>query len=249
MTLVRQRSEPFETRLVAARPLSPLVRELVLERQGGEPFRFDPGQWVNLLLPTAAGEIKRAYSIASAPDPRGSPRFELAVTKVDGGPGSTYLHDLPLGAPVHAIGPQGLFTREPEDEPPALFIGTGTGITPLRSMVRAALAHGSHARLWILFGARVEEDILYRDELDILVAQHPHLRHVVTLSRPAETWTGRRGWVQDHLPGLVEELRATTTEPPHAYVCGLDRMVGAVRSMLRDQLGFDRKRVHAERYD
>src|SRR4051812_41751793 len=113
-------SQPFESRLIAARSLTPSVRELVFERADGAPFQFDPGQWVNLVLPLPEGEIKRAYSIASAPT-SGSPRFELAITRVAGGPGSEYLHDLREGAELRAIGPQGLFTRSSVEELPALF--------------------------------------------------------------------------------------------------------------------------------
>src|SRR5512144_2508712 len=85
---------PFEARLASARRLAPAVRELVFERVDGEPFRFDPGQWVNLVIPLPEGEIKRAYSIASPPE-EGSTRFELAITRVTGGPGSQFLHELP----------------------------------------------------------------------------------------------------------------------------------------------------------
>src|SRR5262245_14442737 len=115
-----QSPAPFQARLVASRSLSPGVRELVFERADGAPFHFDPGQWVNLVLPTEEGELRRAYSIASAPD--ASPRFEIAVTRITGGPGSKYLHELAIGATVHAIGPHGLFTRSPTDASPALFV-------------------------------------------------------------------------------------------------------------------------------
>src|SRR5262245_35788489 len=97
----------FDARLVSSRSLTPLVRELVLERKDGAPFGFDAGQWVNLVLPLATGELRRAYSIASPP--AGTPRFELAITRVQGGPGSTYLHALEPGAELSLIGPQGFF--------------------------------------------------------------------------------------------------------------------------------------------
>ncbi|MFO0756212.1 MAG: FAD-binding oxidoreductase, partial [Byssovorax sp.] len=137
-------SLPFDCRLIEARPLTPAVREMVFERTDGAPFLFEPGQWVNLVLPVPEGEIKRAYSIASPPVP-GSPRFELAVTRVTGGPGSTYLHDLAPGQTLRAIGPQGLFTRGKLADEPSLFIATGTGITPFRSMIADALARRSSA--------------------------------------------------------------------------------------------------------
>jgi ferredoxin-NADP reductase len=242
-------AEPFDARLVAARNLTPSVRELVFEREGGRPLAFEPGQWVNLVLPLPGGEVKRAYSIASPPAD-GANRFELAVTRVTGGAGSQYLHDLPEGAVLRAIGPHGLFTRPPTEEAPSIFIGTGTGVTPLRSMIRAALAAGAATPLWLLFGARHEADILYGEELRSLAEAHPNVRYEVTLSRPGEGWTGRSGYVQAHLAELVAALReAGGAQPPRAYVCGLDRMVSSVRDHLRGELGFERKRVHTERYD
>lgn len=227
--------------------IAPAVREMVFERADGEKIDFDPGQWFNLVLPLVSGEVRRAYSIASAPN--GSGRFEIAVTRVENGPGSRYLHDLPEGAIISAIGPHGLFTRAAEDPNPALLIGTGTGVTPLRSMMRAALGSGSKAPLWLLFGARHEEDILYLPEMKDLVERHSQVRHIITLSRPGENWSGLSGYVQTHVPGLLRELEASSGAPPHVYVCGLERMVKSVRELCRGELGVDRKRVHSERYD
>lgn len=241
-------AESFAARLVAARSLSPGVRELSFEREDGKPFLFEAGQWVNLVLPLEAGEVKRAYSIASAPD--GSSRFDIAVTRVEGGPGSEYLHRIAPGEALRAIGPHGLFTRDPADPSPSLFIATGTGITPLRSMLRASLSAGSTARRWILFGARHEEDVIYRDELEALSRGSEHIRYEITLSRGGPRWTGRRGYVQAHVPELYRELVETSGGPvPHLYVCGLDRMVSAVRELARGELGLPRKHVHVERYD
>jgi ferredoxin-NADP reductase len=242
-----RKPETFEARLVAAKNLTPWVRELVLERVDG-PLLYDPGQWVNLVLPLPEGEAKRAYSIASAPD--GSPRFEIAVTRVQDGPGSNFLHEIPLGTTLHAIGPHGLFTRAPDDVTPALFVATGTGVTPLRAMMQAALARGSTAPMWLLFGARYEEDILYREELEGWTRLHPNVRYAITLSRAADGWTGARGYVQSHVPALYHELaEASSGAAPHVYVCGLERMVKSVRELARGQLGVDRKHVHTERYD
>lgn len=239
--------EPFETRLVAARKLTPGVRELVFERADEKEFRYAAGQWVNLVIPLPAGEVKRAYSIASAPS--GSSRFELAVTRVEGGPGSEYLHGLEVGATLRAIGPHGLFTRDPGDPAPALLVATGTGVTPLRSMLHAARRAGSAAPIWVLFGARFEEDILYREELEALARGATGIRHEVTLSQGGPAWAGRRGYVQAHVAELYGELRAAGAAEPHVYICGLERMVKAVKDLCRSDLGIDRKRVHVERYD
>ena len=235
----------FDVRLSRARMLAPGVRELGFDRVDGEPFSFQAGQWVSLVLPLADGEARRAYSIASPPD--GSPTFEVAVTKIAGGPGSTFLHELPLGATLRVIGPQGFFTRPRGAGHPSLFVGTGTGVTPLRSMFKDALAAGETSRMTLLFGVRHEADRLYLEELDALTAKHPNFRVIYSISQPASDWSGLRGYVQTHAEALWRELEVAG--PPHIYICGLERMVGAVRDLLRKQMGVDRKQVHSERYD
>lgn len=237
----------FTARVASARMLSPLVREIVLERD--TPLAFDAGQWVSFVLPLPEGdapELRRSYSIASAPN--GTGRFEIAITRVDG-PGSTYLHSTPIGAELSVVGPQGFFTRAPAQTGPSLFVGTGTGVAPLRSMMLDALARGETKPLWLLFGVRNEGDILYRDELDALAAKHPHVRVFYTLSRPDAGWSGMTGYVQTHVEKLWRELEALGDGASHAYICGLHRMVGSVRDLLRKSLGAKREQVHSERYD
>jgi CDP-4-dehydro-6-deoxyglucose reductase len=252
---------PFEARVVGGRALSPGVREISLERTDGQPMAFEPGQWLNLILPASAGladlpggepsALKRSYSIASSP--AGSPRFEIAVTRVQDGPGSTFLHEVAPGTTLQCIGPQGFFTRAASSASPSLFIATGTGVTPMRSMIQAAVAAGSTAPMWLLFGVRHDTDVLYADEMTALARQHAFLRFEPTLSRASERWSGRRGYVQAHVKELWAELVATSAAAPggtpHAYICGLERMVGSVREILRTDLGLPRQQVHSERYD
>jgi ferredoxin-NADP reductase len=202
---------------------------------------------VSLVLPLTEGEARRAYSIASPPE--GTPRFAIAVTKVTGGAGSCYLHDLPEGGILRAIGPQGFFTRPRATPHPALFVGTGTGVTPLRSMIRDALASGDDSPMMLLFGVRHETDRLYLDELEDLAKRHPSFRFACSLSQPQTEWTGLRGYVQTHVEKAWRELEEANRGAPHAYVCGLERMVGSVRDILRKQMNVPRQQVHSERYD
>jgi CDP-4-dehydro-6-deoxyglucose reductase, E3 len=235
----------FEARVVATRTLTPQVKELVFERVDGAPMLFEAGQWVNLDLPIGDVGGKRSYSIASAPD--GTPRFEVAVTLVDGGPGSTFLHALEPGAMLRVTGPQGFFTRPLDKAAPSLFVATGTGVTPLRSMLRAATLASNDAPITLLVGVRHEADMLYADELGARTSDV--LRVEYTLSRPSDGWHGRRGYVQEHVPALFHELAALHRGAPHVYICGLERMVSAVREILKHNLGLPRQQVHSERYD
>jgi CDP-4-dehydro-6-deoxyglucose reductase, E3 len=150
---------------------------------------------------------------------------------------------------VRVIGPQGFFTRPRGAGHPSLFVGTGTGVTPLRSMIKDALLAGETSPMTLLFGVRHGTDQLYRDELDALAAKHPNFRVLYSMSQPDPEWRGLTGYVQTHVESLWRELEAAGGAPPHVYICGLERMVGAVRELLRKQMGVDRKQVHSERYD
>jgi CDP-4-dehydro-6-deoxyglucose reductase len=240
----------FEARLIRATSLTPSVRALVFDRVDGQPMTFVPGQWVSFLLGLGDGanHLKRSYSIASAPD--GSPRFEIAVTRVHGGPGSTHLHALEPGVVLPVVGPQGFFTRGLADAAsPSLMIATGTGVTPMRSMLRAAIMQKQRAPMWLVLGVRHEEDLLYADEFDAAARDHAFFRFEPTISQPSGDWSGRRGYVQSHCRALWEELAARSEGTAHAYVCGLEKMVGSVRELLRKEMGIPRQQVHSERYD
>ena len=232
--------------LLAVRSLSPTVKAFVFRCTDGEPLRYVPGQWLNFDVPGPGDELlRRAYSIASAPDPEHPGRFEIAVTRVaEGGLASIALHALEPGAQLHVDGPHGFFTREQERALPALFVGTGTGVCPLRAMLEDELRDPNGPPLALLFGIRNEADILYREQFEAWTRDNPRFRLHVTLSRPAGEWRGLTGYVQTHLPQLI-----TAEHRPHVYICGLSKMITDVRATLKQQLGYDRKLIHSERYD
>ena len=232
----------IELELTRAKNLSPSVRELTFRTVSGEPLAFSPGQWINLDVPVGAGEtVRRAYSIASAPAEE--PTFDLAVTRVEGGAASTALHALMPGDRVRASAPQGFFTREAADPAPAIFVGTGTGVTPFRSMLLARKQATVRAPVALLWGFRHEEDILYPELIAELEAEGAPC--AITLSQPREP---RRfvGYVQAHARALHERFAQPEA---HVFVCGLERMVRVVRDLFRKEIGLDRRRVHSERYD
>ena len=78
---------------------------------------------------------------------------------------------------------------------------------------------------------------------------HPELVVHYSLSRGSEGWAGRRGYVQTHVRELYAGLEALGRGKPHVYICGLQKMVGSVRDLLRKDMGLPRELVHSERYD
>ena len=239
--------ETFEATLVEARLVTPRVRELVFERVDGKPFSFQSGQWVSLVLPLIDEKdrpLRRSYSISSVPS--AGPRFELVVTRVDEGRGSTWLHEMTVGTRLEVKGPQGTFRRA-GDAGPSLFVATGTGVAPFRGMIHDALAAGGTTPLWVLFGVRAPADALYREEFEALEKTNPRLRFMLSMSRPPDDWTGYRGYVQTHVLDLWSQL--SEHGRPEAYVCGVKKMLLEVRQVLKTHGFAERAQLHLESYD
>lgn len=236
--------ERREVELVEKEALTPGVARFVFALREGEPVHASPGQYVNLFL-GPDGSLSRSYSMAALGSAAGD-RFELGVTRVEGGAGSTALHDLAIGARVGLDGPWGVFTHDRAGaDAPRLYVATGTGLTPIRAMLERDLAQVEGPPVTLLFGCRHREDRLWHDAYEGLAAALPRFHYEVTLSRADTSWEGRRGYVQAHLADVLTRFE----DPPHAFVCGLRRMIDAVRAQLKEAHGFDRKRIHAERYD
>lgn len=233
-----------KARLAAARTLSPTVRELTLEvdpAPDGTPFSYVAGQYVELFVPTKGLTMKRAYSIASAPGERGPSSFDIAVTRTSSGQSSDSLHTHALEAEYDVEGPRGGFVRR-SHEKSALFIGAGTGLAPLRAMIQAELRAESPPRVGLLFGARDEDHILWRDEWNELKSSRP-FDYDVTLSRATEHWSGLRGYVQVHAVRAYEKIA-----PAEVFVCGLSSMVIDVVRALESH-GVDSGAIYSESYD
>lgn len=234
----------FTARLTRSTSLSEYTKHVEFEVNGLPRFGFVPGQWLSLKATTPDGEeITRAYSIASPPSENG--RFAFCLNRVQDGFMSNHLCDMREGEEITFQGPFGSFILRPPLRD-TIFIATGTGIAPFRSMLHWLLAdqrrhEGRH--FWLLFGVRYEQDIYYRDEFERLAAEHANFQFLPTLSRGGPEWKGLRGYVQDHLLEIVGDRTDM-----HAYICGLDKMVSANRELLKS-LGWDRKQILYEKYD
>ena len=213
------------------------------EIPGLETLVFTPGQFISVLERVDGKEITRAYSIAS---PRGGNRFELCLNRIPDGIVSSYLFQLNPGDEVEMGEPLGFFTlRHPGHR--AVFIATGTGIAPFRSMLLEHLPK-THPRITLLFGVRHEHGLLYRDEFEALAKEYKNFRFMPTITQPTETWRGLTGRVQAHLDDALAIRSYEDQATLDVYVCGLKEMVDDVRAELKKR-GFDRKQIVYEKYD
>ena len=238
---------PFQTfaaRLVGSISLSAQTKHLEFEVPAVPRFGFVPGQWLSFKTNNLEGEeITRAYSIASPPGDDN--RFALCLNRVQDGFMSNHLCDLKEGEEISCQGPFGDFILRPPLRD-TIFIATGTGVAPFRSMLHWLLADPARhqeKQLWLLFGNRTEKDIYYHDEFLNLAAQHSNFHYLPTLSRGAAEWQGLRGYVQEHIAGIVQGRTDM-----QAYICGLDKMIKANRELLKS-LEWDRKSILYGKYD
>jgi ferredoxin-NADP reductase len=215
------------------------VRTIVLDVPDWPGHRA--GQHLDIRLTAEDGyRAEREYSIASAP---GEP-VAITVERLDDGEVSPYLtEELRTGDQIELRGPVGgYFVWDPEEGGPLLLVAGGSGIVPLRAMLRHRDRTGSDAAVRLLYSSRSLEDVIYLAELDepregVVVV------HTLTRAHPPG-WTGYSRRVDAE---LLAEVAWPAGEDPHAFVCGPTSFVETVASGLVE-LGYPPERVKTERF-
>jgi ferredoxin-NADP reductase len=221
---------------------TPTTRSLFLRLAAGTTLPYDPGQFVSLVLPVGTPPLVRAYSLASSPEDGGL--LELCVDRVAHGTGSAYLCGLAPGAALVLRGPFGSFKLAEPPEAEMVFIAAGTGIAPIRPMVRRAAARGGRRPITVVQGGYAADVLLFGDELAALAATEARLRWEPVLAAAGTP-------VTEH-PALetciVERfIDADQDRSRHFWICA----VGALAPRLRDRLraaGYERRAVRCERW-
>jgi ferredoxin-NADP reductase len=236
-------TQKLKARLLGWKALAPEVHQLDFEVPNVDEFKFTPGQFISVIEDVNGKEITRAYSIAS---PRDGNRFALCLNRVPEGAVSNHMFRLNRGDEILINPPLGYFTlRHPGRR--VVFIGTGTGVAPFRSMLHDHLPR-METHINLLFGTRHEAGLIYHEEMEQFERDYPPFRYLPTLSRPNESWQGRSGRVQAHLDEALALRTPDDIFNTDVYICGLKEMVDGVRSELKKR-GFDRKQIIYEKYD
>jgi NAD(P)H-flavin reductase len=219
--------------------LNPTTKMFRLRLPPDKTLPFKAGQFVMVHVMKGEKLSSKAYSICSSPNEHGF--IELCLNRVPDGFFSNFLCDLKGGETLPVKGPYGKFLLNEHPEDDQIFVATGTGIAPIRSMIKHLLEKGTKLSVWLILGVRFENPILYEAEFRGIADRHPHFRFLPTVSRPAG-WTGEVGHVQDtikkHISGPGEK---------DAYLCGLPKMVDETKELLL-QMGFRPDRIHTEKY-
>lgn len=219
---------------------TPLTRLLRLDL-GTRPFVFQAGQAA--LIGTHGQTERRPYSIASSPEDAVRHRRIEFLVKVDAlGSVGPHLASLTRGTRVDFEGPSGAFTLGGTPAASYLFVAGGTGISPLRAMLRHLIATGSAATISVLYSARAPEELAFRTELERLARRRLIRLHLAVTGETSAAWYGIRGRIA--LESLQQALPSRETV---CYLCGPPAMVEDVPPLLR-QLGVPSSHVRTEEW-
>jgi ferredoxin-NADP reductase len=220
---------------------TPAVRTLSFEVPDWAGHRA--GQHLDIRLTAEDGyRAERSYSIASAP---GEP-VAITVERLEDGEVSPYLtQDLQPGDQIELRGPIGgyfVWDGGASDSAPLLLLAGGSGVVPLRAMLRHRSQVGSSVPVRLLYSARTWPDVIYRSEL----GDEPdgvQVIYALTRQQPPG-WTGYARRVDQ---AMIAEVAWPVAQAPAAYVCGPTNFVEAVAADLV-ALGYPAQRVKTERF-
>ena len=213
-------------------------------------FMYRPGQFVTLILKVDGEEIRRSYSLCTSP--LVDKDFGITVKRVAGGRGSNFLIDhVNEGSALSVVAPAGIFFRPPTDLDPRHYFlfAAGSGITPMMSILKSALALEEH-KVTLVFANRTQEHIIFHDQLNALLEKYPdRLRVIHILSQPAPTWSGLSGRCR---PEILDEVWNSTNHASvpskEFYVCGPDGFMKAVEDYLVSR-GVDKSSIRKESFN
>ncbi len=221
--------------VVAIEDASHDIKRLIL--RPSKPLAFSPGQYA--MLQFTPGHI-RPYSMAGLP---GDKELEFHVRLVPGGRVTGYVaQELKVGDAVRVSGPLGTAYLRKKHEGPMLCVAGGTGLAPVLSIVRGALAEGMRNPIHVYFGVRSPGDIYGAQWLAELAAAHANLKVHIVVTMGNEDPRMRRGLVTD---AVVQDWNSLAGW--RAYLCGAPPMVEAASLLVR-QRGVLPEHIHADAF-
>ncbi|HTL69956.1 MAG TPA: FAD-binding oxidoreductase [Candidatus Eisenbacteria bacterium] len=231
----------YDAKVTKIVSLTSTVKHFVLEYGPECDTTFIAGQFMMVHLEKDGKPHKKPYSIASSPSL--GKKIELCIKIVEGGYVSTWFFALKEGDVIHTSMPYGVFTvREPWEDN-LVFVGTGTGIAPLRGMIQNLFEKGCTKDIWLVFGNRFETDVLYHEEFEAWTKKYPKFHFIPTVSRPTPAWKGETAYVQE----IVKKTFAGRTAGLDFYGCGLVPMCQQLKASLIE-MNIPREKIHFEQF-
>ena len=213
-----------------------------------EHINFWAGQFLTLILDIDGKEVRRSYSLSSAPYEKD--RLAVSVKRVKDGLVSNYLADNASSMQsIEVLEPMGNFKLQPDADRQKHYVlfGGGSGITPMMSILKTVLKEEPKSFVTLFYANTDEDSIIFREELDGITRQHAERCKVVhIIEYPTENWKGRSGRIDaDDVVRLVENL--PTNLEKEFYMCGPTGYMEQVEEGLK-KMEVDKSHIHKESF-
>jgi NAD(P)H-flavin reductase len=197
-----------------------------------------PGQYISVKV---SNQRINCYSIATD---EGENKFGLLIDTKPGGVGSKFFENIKTGDKITYLGPFGTFTFKPDDgSKQILFLGTGSGIAPLRCMIDDLIKNNTlNKPLNFYFGLRFTTDVFWHDYLQKLSEKYPNIKYKLVLSQPDESWHGLTGHITEAVKADFPDAGDCA-----AYLCGGKHMIEEATEILLAS-GCRQERIYSEKF-
>lgn len=194
----------------------------------GKRCKFKAGQYLRICLD---GGANRNYSFANPPQKNNV--LELHIRHVpDGRFSDSVLSQLEKGSELEVESPYGQFGIGSKSDSPVIFVATGTGFAPIKSMIEDQIAKGETRQIEFYWGGRRRANLYLYDLAKSWAERLNWFDFKPVLSQSDKNWEGRTGWVQDAILADHPDLRGW-----EAYACGNPDMISSVREILVKKVG------------
>lgn len=206
----------------------------------GQTAEFEAGQYMEIKVPEAT-DLWRAYSLVNITNWAG--RLEFIIEERTNGHFSSYLKKANPGDKLSIRGPLGTFILQENGLHPRWFIGGGTGVAPLLSMLRRMAEWEDNQPAKLYFGVHAAQDLFFTEQIEKLKKQLPQLEIKYCVS---DRKTRKNGHYDNVIKTLTQDLK-TTKPHPDCYVCGSSRLLNGVIEAVQKK-GISRNRIYSERF-
>jgi ring-1,2-phenylacetyl-CoA epoxidase subunit PaaE len=226
------------------------ARTYVLENTEGPTPVYQSGQFLTLLIQHFGKEVRRSYSLVSAPNI--DPDLAITIQRVTNGEISRHLLDaIQMGDIIHSLYPAGRFTLETnsDHQRDIFLIGGGSGITPLFSILKTVLRNEPRSHIALIDSNRNRHTALFWDQLQALELQFPQrLTMILLFSEPSAEWEHFRGRLENSLlERLVKENLIYNPDQAEFFICGPSGLMRMARITLLF-MGFRLEAIHKENF-
>lgn len=207
---------------------------------------YKSGQFITLLLSISGEKIRRSYSFSSSPETDSKP--SITVKKIQDGKASTYLFNtLKAGDSIEFQQPAGIFTLDKASSENLVFIGAGSGITPLISMIKTALSKKNFKKVCLIYSNRNEDAVIFKKKLQELASAYSNFEVVYTYSQPHDANLPKGRLNQSQFIKIIEGVKDLAVSKADYFLCGPDGMLEEVKHGL-EILQVASSKIHKESF-